>query len=348
MSIPFEKIRRFGCQIAKDVDIVWFETCCCQEEEENFAFLVVASGIEVAYQIVLEYKRLFELALRDHMIMEEGDQSIFLYSFVVRSHYGHTEFSPTRRSEILSLSLLNLSTLRGPVSLSELNRFSRSRSPLHMTEAANLRLGPVPGRMEGPPSSLEFRRPSSPRLSPLPSPSSRHMKPMSFSQVNMTPKAVAAHRSSSSELHFGMRSDKNDPSRSSAPCTLSHSLDTTSPSWNDQKKRKLTLADMSQYEHLKKNMQKKSSLAQIQKDGGIQKLQKVRKLSKQMDSAGGSVDNHLESLNSSPYYSRSEDCRGGVSLATYDHLVKGIENISVHRSNAYPERKKSSPAYVET
>ncbi len=75
---------------------MWFETCSCDGTMEEFHFFIVALGIEKAYQIVQEYKRSIELALRVHIIMEEGDQSQCLYSYVVKSHYGMSRCALSR------------------------------------------------------------------------------------------------------------------------------------------------------------------------------------------------------------------------------------------------------------
>ena len=340
MSIPFEKIRRFGCQIAVDRDIVWFETCSCQAEGENFAFFIVASGIEKAYQIVMEYKRSFELGLRDHMIMEEGDQSKFFYSFVVRSHYGHTEFSHTRSNQILSSSLLSLSASGGSLSQSDLNRLTRSRSPLHMTEASRGRLGPVPGLMDmhntpTSPTAHDTRRGSSPLLSP--SPISR----MSLGDVHKSSRVFGQYRSASTELYLGVHKEMSDPSRSSAPCSLSKSLNTTSNSWKKQKTQKLTLQDIKKGMYVNESHKgsfqpRKTSLSQLQKDGGLHAFKKTKSSKDKLSSN--------ENLSASPY-SKGD---GGAMAAAYDHLVNGIDNISVQHSSRYQEAKTGNPAYVES
>ena len=92
-----------------------------------------------------EYKRTIKLALREHLIMEEGDQSQYLYSYVVKSHYGHPEFPALGRDRILQSGLMSLSTSGGALSLSDLNKFARSRPSLPAISLS----GPIPGDFSG-------------------------------------------------------------------------------------------------------------------------------------------------------------------------------------------------------
>lgn len=352
MTIPFDRIRRFGCQIVVDRDIIWFETCSCRDEGEEYAFVVVASGIEKAYQVVLEYKRSMELALRDHMIMEEGDPSRYLYSFVVKSHYGHPEFPRGISEQMVSAGILNMSTSGGSLSLSDLNRITRTRPSMSIpTIGMSEPRSPVPGVMGASdtttsPTHYGLRRSPSPHHSPSPSPAPPNPttgKPrMSLDQFQ--PRL----NSSSKDFDSGVGMDGLDPSRCSAPCYLGTSLNTSSSSWKDKKQR-TTLSDIrkghSFDEPFKQTPQpRKQSLAQLQKGGGIQSLQHTRKTSRGMDSAIGSSND----LPSSSGGSGSSRGGGGISLAAYDHLVKKVETISIQRSSPYVDRKTCNPAYVET
>ena len=336
MSIPFARIRRLGCQIAFDRDIVWFETCECNEEGENFAFVVVASGIERAYQIVLEYKRSIELSLLDHLIMEEGDESKFLYSFVVRSHYGHTEFSAGMREQILSSSLRSLSASGGALSLSDLNRFSRTR--LSVDNSTQV-FKPVPGLVSTSGSSRSSVSPHHSTTGVSSHHSSFGKGRRSLDQLQIGAHPSGNQKSLSSELYMGSRKEVLDPSRSSAPCALSKSVNLPSSSWKEQKKQKATLSDFKKGRSSVDNFDKKrlnqgrTSLSQLQQDG---MLQQIRKNSK---------DDNIACTHSS--VSNGHD-RGGVSLAAYDHLVERVEDISLQSSSTYQERRKKDPAYVDT
>ena len=142
MSIPFDRIRRFGCQIAVTSDIVWFETCSCHEEMEEFQFFVVALGIEKAYQIVLEYRNIMQLALCQHMILEEGDQSQYQFSYIVKSHYGHPDYPSAARQRILLSGLK-----RSEVSLADHTKYLRLRSSLPTLPLVSVSRSAVGGRL---------------------------------------------------------------------------------------------------------------------------------------------------------------------------------------------------------
>ena len=236
LSIPFSKLRRFGCQIAVESDIVWFETCSCHGDMEEFQFFVVALGIEKAYQIVQEYKRSIELALRDHLIMEEGDQSQFLFSYVVKSHYGHPDYPAVGRERILQSGLMSLSTSGGSLSLSELNKFARSRPSLPAVHAPQ---GPVPGDMgkKSIPHSMSLVRSSSP--SPVHSPtctSPPYQAKTTLDQLRCSPRpSRSSHSGTSGEFDSGVNMDMLDPSRHSAPEYFS-ALPTGKPSLEEMRK----------------------------------------------------------------------------------------------------------------
>ena len=342
MSIPYDRIRRFGCQIALEKDILWFETCNCREEGENFHYMVVNAGIEKAYQVVLEYKRSVELALRDHMIMEECNQAKFFYSFVVKSHYGHPEFSRAASDQIISNGLLSLSSSGGAMSLSDLNRLARSRPTIGIADVSGIVPGAVDGREKNTPSPYNIRRSPSPRLdSPTsPNPQGRVTK-MGLEQVSRNSRNPGQY-SSSANFDSGVKMEF-DPSRSSAPCYLSNSLNTSSASWREQKQRKTTLDDMRMFSSLDEPTRfsapgRKTSLAHLQQYG-------MGSLPKRKDSKG--TDSAIGSINKLNGASRSNGSGKGISLASYDHLLKKVDDMSVNKTSPCSERKRSTPAYIE-
>ncbi len=342
LSVPFKSLRRIGCQIALDKDILWFETCSCSQEGENFYFLVMHAGIDRAYQIVLEYKRGIELALRDHMIMEENNQSKFSYSFVVKTHYGHPEFPKAAQEQIVSNGLLSLAESGDAMSLSDLNRLTRARPSIGVIEVNNATAAPVPGLVEG----GERRTPSpynSRRSPPSPSPLSLSNGAtfIGLDQVSRTSRQ-RGQCSSSSGFDSGVGIDSFDESRISAPCNLSTSMNASPVSWKEQKQRKTTLEDMRKVSSLDETRKfgvvtgsRKTSLAVIQQSGGVYSL--PRKSHTKGDSGLGSSSD-----------AESSSGTKGVSLAAYDHLLKKANDVSLQERSPYSARKMSSPAYVQS
>ena len=169
MEIPFQQIRRFGCQVYLDSDIVWFETCNCKGSQQQFYFFVVASGIEKALSITHDLKKSIEYTTRSLLIQEEGDEMNYQYSYISRIHYGCSEYSAFARDRVLSASLMHLAastSASGAISIRELNKLKRQRVS-------------VPAIQTVPPSSMHQERRSTladlhgktspdPSLSPVP------------------------------------------------------------------------------------------------------------------------------------------------------------------------------------
>ena len=323
ISVPYNKIRRFGCQIAIDSDIVWFETCNCEDSEE-FQFFKVASGIEKAYQIIQEYKRAIELALRDHMIQEEGDESQFLYSYVVRKHYGHPEFPAVGRERILQSSLMSLDASGGALSLRDLNKYTRSRPSLPYISMT----GPIPGDVGRRNTTADVRQvsPFTRSPSPISSPANHlHEGQFTLSDVQRSPRNSRVNLSASADFDSGVVVDGLDASRHSAPCYV----------FGRAVPHKKTLEDMKKdrsFDESKNHQTKRPSLAQMQLDGS---LSRSRKTSRETDSALGS----LELLGSSRGYDPYSD-KKKVSLAAYDHLAEKFEGILAKPGSH--ERKNAS------
>ena len=381
MTIPYDKLRRFGCQIAVGSDIVWFETCSCHGDMEEFQFFVVAMGIEKAYQIVQEYKRSVELALRDHLIMEEGDQSQFLYSYVVKSHYGHTDYPTIGRERILQSGLMSLSTSGGALSLSDLNKFARSRPSVPTLNTQ----GPIPGDMGkmSTPNALGGLKSISPSPSPIHSPRSpTSPNRMSLEQLQRSPRPSRSSQSNTSgEFDSGVNMETldpsriMDPSRHSAPCyfpALGSSPKQRKATLEDMRKgksfderpspptgKKITLKDF-RATSVADTKSRKTSLADLQVRGAGAYYNRSPQAPRKngYDSAVGSSS---DLVNSPPYSAGSTGSRGFSS--PYDHLDGGSPN-GRHGLAAYahlegkdlgmslPTRgargKRSGPAYVET
>ena len=334
MTIPFEKIRRFGCQIVIDSDVIWFETCGCNDEGEDFKFFTIAAGIERAYQIVQEYKRTIELALREHLIMEEGDQSQYLYSYVVKSHYGHPEFPALGRDRILQSGLMSLSTSGGALSLSDLNKFARSRPSLPAISLS----GPIPGdfsRRNNVAPAPRFSRSPSPHPQNTPEHTRRTLEQMSGSCKRLN-----------SEFDSGVAMNGLDPSRHSAPCYIDGSSNSPGST------HKMTLNDMKKGRSFEEtNKSRKTSLAQVQLEGGIQAFSRHTNRDSAIGSASDLPYSPASPSGYSPY--SSSRCgygggRGGVSLANtaYDHLAEKVAGTSLH--SAYTNGRKNDPAYVDS
>ena len=113
MEIQFQHLRRFGYEVAFDVDMVWFESCNCKSKEHDgtFHFFLVASGIEAAQHIVMEVKRKIETCTRTHLIQEQSDG--IQLSFISRGHYGCTPYPPSSRMMIVQTGLTSLQSSWG-------------------------------------------------------------------------------------------------------------------------------------------------------------------------------------------------------------------------------------------
>lgn len=373
MTIPFNQIRRFGCQVAIDKDIVWFETCGCGEETEEFQFVIIALGIEKAYQIVQEYKRSIELALRVHMILEEGDESRYLYSYVVKSHYGHSDFPTMQRERILQSSLMSLSTSGsgGALSLSELNKFARSSRPsLPAIHASGPTLGaPIPG---DPVRKVSVGSPTanSPTHPYGQQPSGKGKT--TLEQLQRSPRSSrSSFQSTSSEFDSGVSVNELDPSRHSAPCYLPA---TSSPklglnqtgkgaSFDETKQRKTSFQSNGKPRTLKEIGSSKGaeqhgdgkrvnmSLGEYQLKGGIQAYNNSRRGT---DSGMGSACDLPQSSGSSPYSLASPESgasgnRGGYDQLSgrrspYDHLTEKVNGLHVGSGKS---RGRSNDPYAD-
>lgn len=379
MSIPYHQLRRFGCQVAVESDIVWFETCSCDGTMEEFHFFIVALGIEKAYQIVQEYKRSIELALRVHIIMEEGDQSQCLYSYVVKSHYGHQEFPTIGRERILQSSLLSLSSSGGSLSLSELNKFARSRPTLTVGGIPHL-AGPIPGDMGGYASSASPNMLSSMRSSSIASPptspsagypNGRGGTNTMLDQLKLSPRLSGRKTSQTSapaDFDSGVNMEGLDPARHSAPCYLpaldkpaasSRGGGATAKGFDNARLSKSTGGGKVMLSEFRaaKSMDysrggERTSLADLQVKGAYSRSPQAKRNG--YDSAVGSASDLL-----APARATSS---GGVPMSsTYDHLGtssgrgggQGYDRLSESMSgmslrSAYANSKGRGPAYVDS
>ncbi len=317
LKIPFDRIRRFGCQISYNYDIVWFETCSCQNNSEDFIFFTIASGIERAYQIVQEYKRAIEVGLREHVIMEQGDQAQFLYCYVVKAHYGHTEFPSVGRERIMQSSLMSLSSSGGSLSLSDLNKFSRARPSLSVDK-------PVPGDL----SKSKYSRSESigTSLSPGYHGYQQQGGRLSLDQVKRSPRNSRANISASADFDSGVSVDEPfDPSRHSAPCDLNSSAPASMLA--GMRKQKMTLADMKE-RRISVDQNPKSrrvSLAQLQNTRALSMMGK----DESVDSAHGSTNDLPPYAPRSPDYTKMGGGKGGVSPSAAYDLADGVRSMSV-------------------
>ena len=369
MQIPFEKIRRFGCQIVLASDIIWFETCNCKGDMEEFQFFIVALGIEKAYQIVLEYKKMMALALRQHMIMEEGDQSQYLYSYIVKSHYGHSDYPNVGRERILQSAIMSLSTSGGALSLSDVNRFARSRPSM-----PSVQVGPVPGDVGGRKlSDATLLNPLPGRRSPSPSPSptSPQSSRMTLDQLQKSPRSSrsgsrsgfqSSESSGAAEFDSGVNFDEPDLSRFSAPAysTAGSGGPALPPKPLDRMGRSFdegrsphgsprTLHDL-KGSHAKtvlegRGNKNKVSLAEIQQRDLYN--QKHRRGTDSADSLLGTTDSDLKKRShggkTTPYDHLSP------ARSPYDHLAEKLGGVSLHHSaGPYTNgRRKHNDAYAD-
>ena len=288
------------------------------------------------------------------MIMEECNQSKFSYSFVVKKHYGHSEFPSAAREQIISNGLFSLSSSGDAVSLSDMNRFARSRPSIGVTEVVST--GPIPGQIDSvprAPSPYSIRRSPSP-LSPK-SPGNEGgggYKRMPLDMVPRVSNNPGQYSSSGGELEDSRVRMDADPSQKSDPGTfLSKSSQLSSTSWRDHKQKRMTLEDMHKSFSVEDSSRpvvrlshKKASLADIQMSGGINSMTR-KKISKGTnsteDATGGGIVDSVESgkgaLNGEPHKK--------ISLSSYDHLMK-IDELSLQPGSS-GSRKMNSPAYIQ-
>lgn len=346
LAISYGNIRRFGCQVVIGSDIVWFETCNCHGDVEEFIFFVVASGIERAYQIVQEYKRSMELALRDHMIMEEGDQSQFLFSYVVKSHYGHLDYPSVGREKILQSGLMSLSTSGGALSLSDHNKFARSSRPSLTAGYTQADSAPIPG-------DTGARKSIHPPASPGVSSTSRGGSRKTLDQLKTSPRPPRSSYQSSAPVEFdsSVGMDMLDPARHSAPCFFPEldsrpclmdtrtrkSVDESQRLTSSQPAGKMSLKNFNAGRSMDGHHGKKMSLADLQLNG----------TGNAYNSMKGRQDSSAGSTSGLPPSGNRNGNGGGSSYDhlkehgnPYDHLPGKVAGMSLHN--------KSGSAYVDS
>ena len=289
ITISFEKIRRFGCEVLVDYDIVWFETCGCKGAIEQFFWFAVPSGIEAAHMIIQDIKKSVELTVRSFLIQEEGSKDTCQNIYISRPHYGCNEFPTTMRQRILQGSLVSLGMSPQCEAASRMNRIERTRrcSGFSLTEA------PTPGDQRK--LSQESRRRTieqltvsesilsrgsiSPRGSPSPSStSSGRTTPLSKLKYPQNLSHSAGHN----DFDSGVNMDNFDPSRHSAPCAY----------------------NVTEAHHLPPH-EKKRSLGEVSKmmsleERGGPRLEKQRRAGTSLSPATGGKGRRLSDFNSSP------------------------------------------------
>lgn len=242
LEVPLERIRRFGCQVYLDSDIIWFETCGCKGAQQQFYFFVVASGIEKALSITQNLKKSIEYTTRALLIQEEGDEMMYQYSYISRKHYGCSEYSAFARDRVLSASLMHLAastSASGAISIGEMNKFKRQRASvpyIHMvppeasyTSERRSTLADLQGKTSPehshspvPGARAPFTRSSSPghpsNMSPIHSPNLKSRKTLAEKfRVEGGVGIGFSHSAGQTEFDSGITLDAIDQSRFSAP-----------------------------------------------------------------------------------------------------------------------------------
>lgn len=370
IEIPFGHIRRFGCKVVYDTDLIWFETCDCKLGESDFCFMSVASGIEKAYQIIQELKRNIECTTGNFLIMEESDEATWSYTYVARKHYGCTPFSTMARDRLLQAGLMSLHSSYGALQLHQMNKFRRQSEfttrgflpppgDRRHTLAALNNSGKSPAHSPSPspctsPSSVR-RAGHSPSTSPppvvrgRPSPSpSPTTSPHSSGHLTLAQLQHRPTRHSREEFDSGVSLDKFDPNRHSAP-------DYLSPQSSDHRKgtledfRKKRSLDEITYRKMSPNSPRHArTLAQLQDQRSTDRDHyRYRAQEPGKDSAiGTSADFLLEAEKTT-----------GVTRYQYDHLparngVSGYDHLPpIHRHpspNVLPRSLKSLGRQAES
>ena len=337
MEIPFAHIRRFGCMVAYDSDLLWFETCNCKLSESDFHFMTVASGIEKAYQSVQELKRNIECTTRSFLIMEESDETAWTYTYIARKHYGCSPFSMVARDRMLQAGLMTLYSSYGAMQLSQMNR-SRNRSmPWTSIQQANMdrrhTVATISTAQKSPAHSPSASpTPSSPPSSPPPllsrghsrSPSPAVSRPsghVALSQLQHRPA-----RRSHEEFDSGITVDHVDHSRHSAPSYLPVPNQAQSSNHKKATLEQFRLNyDERSYRKLSPGSPRRVTLAELRLQDGIENSHpRPREVGK--DSAiGTSADSYFEAKKSGvtsryQYDHLPAKKSGGTSRYQYDHL----------------------------
>ena len=140
LEFPFDEIRRLGCRSDMGADIIWFETCK-KSVPDAFYFFSVASGFEVAHQIIRDLKGAIERSTGVFLILEDSENKDMQLSFISRSHYGCEEYPSSSRARILQVGMRQLSsTSQSPL----YNRFGSLAADDHLYRP-NSTSSPCPG-----------------------------------------------------------------------------------------------------------------------------------------------------------------------------------------------------------
>lgn len=330
VTIDFDKIRRFGCEVLVDYDIVWFETCNCKGAMEQFFWFSVPSGIETAQVIIQDIKKSIELTVRSFLIQEEGNKNPCQTMYISRPHYGCNEYPNSMKQRILQSSLMSLATAPRCEAASLVNRIERTR---RSSGAVSLGEAPTPGgdsrrvsegsrqasRTSLAPGKLSLGELSPRHNSSSPTYPEGNKKPLSQIKYYKDLSKSVGH----GEFDSGVNMDGHDPSRHSAPSTY-NVMDAPS------KKEKISLHNMGK----RQSMDETRTRTHIQQPrragtangklgvslGGGRRLsdftvpnksqggasRRLSEMSQGRDSANGSVGDLLE--NSGGYNLLESDC----------------------------------------
>ena len=341
MEIPFQQIRRFGCQVYLDSDIVWFETCNCKGSQQQFYFFVVASGIEKALSITHDLKKSIEYTTRAFLIQEEGDEMNYQYSYISRSHYGCSEYSAFARDRVLNASLMHLAasaSASGAISIRELNKLKRQRVSVPAIHTSNASPSLQHHERRSTLAELHGKTSPDPCLSPVrarrsPSPGPLNLSPTHSPNLSANRMTLAerfrggdvrggiglSHSAGQAEFDSGITLDAIDPSRFSAPV----------PGSPRQKMEDIHKMKSFDEKVCGCNPQagrgegpRKASLAQMHDTNAVVNFVNTRKFSRDRrnDSANGSaeliIDEYEPACNSSGRYPRLSP----APPTSYDHL----------------------------
>ena len=348
MEIPFQRIRRFGCQVYLDSDILWFEMCGCKGGQQQFCFFVVASGIEQALSITHDLKKSIEYSTRALLIQEEGDEITYQFSYISRVHYGCPEYSAFARDRVLNASLMHLAastSASGAISIRDMNKLRRQRqsvphiqtvppavapsserrstlADLHGKTSPDPSLSPVPGVRSFTRSPSPGRHSGSPSHSPN---MSGNRKTLAERFRNGGGVTALYHSAGQAEFDSGITLDAPDPSRFSAPVPGSPRQkmeDTHKMKSFDEKVGRVS-------PHISGGGgARKTSLANMHDTTSVVNFVNSRKLSRdrRIDSAMGSAEFIVDELDHAPTSSgrypnsRLSPAPPPVPPSSYDHL----------------------------
>lgn len=339
MEVSFQEIRRFGCQVYLDSDIIWFETCGCKGKQQQFYFFVVTSGIEKALSITHDLKKGIECTTRALLIQEEGDEQTCQYSYISRVHYGCAEYSAFARDRVLNASLMHLAastSASGAISIRDMNKLKRQRASvphiqtvppqqpserrstlanLHSMASPDPRSSPIPGALSSNPRSPSPGYPSN--ISPMHSPnmSKNRMTLAERFRGNNGANIGLSHSAGAVEFDSGITLDAVDPSRFSAPVPQS-----PRQKMEDIHKMKSFDEKLSggRSPLTSRTGDRKTSLAKLHDTTDVVRYVNSRKLSRdhRHDSAVGSAELIIDDLGTSRY----PDSRVPAVPTSYDHL----------------------------